>query len=203
MRKYDTVLLFGGGMDSMAYAIWVAQQKRVIHLLHVDYGQKAAPGEIEAMMAVCETYKCLKPHKIKAPIIALNSESSLLKGKKGDDYFMESRNLGLALIASKFTTSIEFCFSLDASIQEYPDTSRAWCETASRLLSMGSKKRILVSSPVIELDREDSVLEAMNINPELMLKAYTCYEYPACGKCYRCKWKKTIEKAYRMSLKGR
>lgn len=187
----------------MSYAILAALDKRSIHLLHVDYGQKAAKGELKALKAVTEKYKCLKAHTIEAPLIALASNSALLKGKSGNDYFVESRNLGLALIASKFSGNIMFCFSQDSTVQEYPDTSRHWCDLVSKTLTLGAKRPIMVYSPIAEHDRLDVVLEAAKINPTLVKKSHTCYQSVECGNCFRCKWKQEVVKGIdRAKLKG-
>ena len=187
------IVLYGGGLDSTVLALSLAAtySPGEIELLHIDYGQKAAPGERAAQSRMADRgfpVSCLSldidysAASIMTPGIANERASNVL----------ELRNPLLVAFAASYAASIAERSMLYLGFHReddnvFPDAHADWLRDMQSVLQQASHRSVLLMAPFCDLSRKDIFANGLQIEPALASLAYTCYEAEACGLCTHCR----------------
>ena len=180
-------LLLSGGMDSTAIAYW----RKPDLAITIDYGHRAAEGEIRAASAVCEALGIA--HKIiRCDLSALGSGD--LAGTVADPHAPASewwpyRNQMLATIAAME------CIKHNIDVLEigalrtdgfHVDGRKEFVDALSALLSM-QEGSLRVEAPASALSAEELV-KTSGIPIDILAWAHSCHtsDY-SCGHCRGCR----------------
>ncbi len=179
-------ILLSGGMDSTCLAYW----RKPDLAITIDYGHKAAEGEIRAALAVCEALK-IRHHIIRANLSALGSGD--LAGTPADPNAPASewwpyRNQMLVTLAAME------CIKHDIAVLEigalrtdgfHVDGRREFVEALSALLSM-QEGGLTLEAPAANYSA-DELVRVSGIPIEILAWSHSCHvsDY-ACGYCRGC-----------------
>lgn len=179
-------LLLSGGMDSTCLAFW----RRPDLAITIDYGHKAAEGEIRAATAVCKSL-AIKHRMIRCDLSTLGSGD--LAGKPADPNAPASewwpyRNQMLVTLAAME------CIKHGISVLEigalrtdgfHVDGRREFIDALSSLLSM-QEGGLRLEAPAANYSAEELV-QASGIPMEILAWSHSCHvsDY-ACGYCRGC-----------------
>ena len=193
MPNMQRVVLYGGGLDSTVLGLHLAAAYGApeIELLHIDYGQKATPGEREALKRMADrgfATTCLSMNidysnaAIMRPGIATDRAANVL----------ELRNpllvaFAASYAASRYNTSTLYLGFHWEPDSVFPDASSNWLEPFQASLLLATHKSVLLSAPFAELPRSQVFEKGLALEPQLATLAHTCYEAEACGQCTHCK----------------
>ena len=180
-------LLLSGGMDSTCLAYWRNPDLAIT----IDYGHKAAQGEIRAASAICEALG-IEHHIIRADLSALGSGD--LAGTPADPNAPASewwpyRNQMLVTLAAME------CIKHDVGVLEigalrtdgfHVDGRREFVEALSALLSM-QEGGLKLEAPAADYSAEELV-HMSGIPMEILAWSHSCHvsDY-ACGYCRGCR----------------
>ncbi|MES0197020.1 7-cyano-7-deazaguanine synthase [Mesorhizobium sp. M0011] len=180
-------LLLSGGMDSTCLAFW----RRPDLAITIDYGHKAAEGEIRAATAVCKALG-IDHRVIKCDLSALGSGD--LAGKPADPNAPASewwpyRNQMLVTLAAME------CIKHDIAVLEigalrtdgfHVDGRREFVEALSSLLSM-QEGGLELEAPAAEYSAQELV-QVSGVPMGILSWAHSCHvsDY-ACGYCRGCR----------------
>lgn len=200
------VILLGGGLDSGALLYWLRSHLRGkpstwLHALWIEYGQKAALGELNAAMRMCE--RTGTPlHTVRIDLGDL-SECALLRGRQRNARNhsrmnkLEARNIifvGLAamLAASRGLRCVYVGYHKEPDHAPFPDATADAREVMDILLSVACRPQISLVAPFEKLSREAILWRGLKLNPNLPAETFTCYESETdaeCGQCAHCQRK--------------
>jgi 7-cyano-7-deazaguanine synthase len=179
-------LLLSGGMDSTCIAWW----KRPDVAITVDYGQRAAEGEIHAAQAVCNTIG------IRHEIIRVDC-SSLGSGDMAGGAAMTIapvsewwpyRNQLIITLAASLAVGLgvgELMIGALATDCAHADGRPEFIEAISLLMEL-QEGGLVVSAPAITLDAVGLVRES-DIPQGILAWAHSCHIASlACGRCRGC-----------------
>ncbi|NTF55031.1 7-cyano-7-deazaguanine synthase [Agrobacterium rhizogenes] len=179
-------LLLSGGMDSTCLAYW----RKPDLAITIDYGHKAAPGEIRAATAVCKTLGI--DHKIiHCDLSALGSGD--LAGTEANPHAPASewwpyRNQMLVTIAAmeciKHTIDVLEIGALRTD-GFHADGRKEFVEALSALLSM-QEGGLRLEAPAAAYSAEELV-EVSGITMDVLAWSHSCHKSDyACGYCRGC-----------------
>jgi 7-cyano-7-deazaguanine synthase len=179
-------LLLSGGMDSTCLAYW----RKPDLAITIDYGHKAAPGEIRAATAVCKTLGI--DHKIiHCDLSALGSGD--LAGTEANPHAPTSewwpyRNQMLVTIAAmeciKHTIDVLEIGALRTD-GFHADGRKEFVEALSALLSM-QEGGLRLEAPAAAYSAEELV-EVSGITMDVLAWSHSCHKSDyACGYCRGC-----------------
>ena len=205
------VILLGGGLDSGALLYWLHVRKVPLEALWVDYGQKAAFGELSAVLGMCDRTGT-KLHRVEIQLNDL-STCALLHGRKPNKKNssrlnkLEARNVifvGLAamLAATNGLRCVYVGYHKEPIRAPFPDATPLARSMMSLLLGIACRPRIELVAPFEEKSRQEILALGLKLNPELHYQTFTCYEgelEAECGKCAHCKRKARMLKHVRHS----
>lgn len=201
--RYDAVVLFGGGLDagSMVELYWQeTEQLSNLFLLYVDYGAKATFGETEALRYFANKYRhgsmiLPLPSEVFPPNPITNAE---MTSDHKDDY-LPGRNLLLAALA--FPVAVRHkCYEiwLGAAPTDDPYMLQ-WAKDMQQPFVDGFNITTAFAygidtprfrAPLLSFASKSEYVEAaMNTEPALFEKTFSCYQSATlepCGKCSHC-----------------
>lgn len=181
-----TALLLSGGMDSIALAWW----KRPELAFTVDYGQLAAPAEIDASAAIC--------HALDIPHTVLRFDAKALgsgdmagaapnSNAPASDWWPYRNQLLVTLVAMKAVASDvqRLWLGTVASDGTHKDGTPKFLENISRLLCR-QEGGIVVEAPAIGL-RTVELIRQSGISRSMLAWAHSCHkaDVPCCN-CRGC-----------------
>lgn len=206
------VALMSGGLDS-AVTLWaaLAQRRKVVAALFLDYGQRAVEKEREASRRLCAqrevplveakvTMPWIGAHALVDPsVIIVDTQEVLPKDAHvvtadPASNLVPLRNMvfasmGAALAVAKGAT--EMWVGWDWRPGSSDDKSAAFMQNLERTVLTGSTKRVRVVSPVFGLNRASVMRRAVRLRVPLSA-TWSCYNalrYP-CGLCNPCSRRK-------------
>lgn len=204
MKKYgNAVVLVSGGMDS-ALTAGIAAQKHRLYFLHVNYGQKTQPRELQAFNDIAEYYKV--KHKLVVDISHLKDigGSSLtdkkmiiskadLRSRKIPSSYVPFRNANILSIAVSWAEVIKaekiFIGAVEEDSSGYPDCRKEFFDAYNKMILKGTKPdfKIKVETPIISFSKKEIVLSSVKLKAPLHL-TWSCYKEnkTACGVCDSC-----------------
>jgi 7-cyano-7-deazaguanine synthase len=182
-----TALLLSGGMDSIAIAYW----RRPAVAFTIDYGQKAAAGEVRAASAVAEALD-VEQHVIKANLAALGSGD--MAGKPPLSVAPVSdwwpfRNQMLVTLAAMKGVSLGVDRLLIGTLKTdsyHADGRPVFIEAIGALLRL-QEGQVAVEAPAIAMTAVELIRNS-GVPTEILLWAHSCHVAEhACGVCGGCR----------------
>jgi len=202
MTKKSAMVLLSGGQDSTTALFWALKKFAVVETVSFDYGQR---HKIELKSAA----KIAKLASVKNTVIKINEfesikNSALLDAKTKVNArhninkslpatFVPGRNIlfltaASALAYTKGINNVVIGVS-QVDYSGYPDCRAEFIKSMEKSLSLGMESDIKIYTPLIKLDKKQTVLLAKKIGVlEIMKFTHTCYEgtKKPCGKCPAC-----------------
>lgn len=181
-----SVLLLSGGLDSTAVAAWL----RPDHCLHVDYGQRPAPGEWRAAQAVAAALE-LTIDQItlgSVPAAGLMSGETPQPGRSQE--WWPFRNQLLITVAAAYAvtrgaTSVMIgTVAGDGAV--HTDGTPTFLDAISRLVAL-QEGAVTVTAPAIALTTRDVIAQS-GLNESIARWSHSCHRSEfACGSCPGCR----------------
>ena len=203
------ILLYGGGLDSTALLGYLVGDPRIdrkeLELIHVNYGQKAAAPEIEAMIwFATQIDPDIKTTMLTADVSFSNA--SILRGngigETPEDNVLELRNLVLISLAASYASTKYFGgevtlylgFHREPENSPFLDAQPEYLEHLSSSIRLASNlKFFTISTPFINSTRQQILQLGWSLLGENFLNmSHTCYEETTCGVCVHCKTKEEM-----------
>lgn len=207
-----TLLLCGGGLDSLvsAYAIAKKYPGQAIRLVYFDYGAKAAQRELAATESIAKslaenTESHVTVSRFDFPLLGQLAASSLTDertsvnanpqaGKASE--WVPARNtvlmsLALALAETNSIARIATGINQDAATA-YPDNDIEWNSRFQELApyALGTDRRVELVAPIALLSKPEIVKRGEELNiPWSQVASWSCYNGGDihCGKCSSCR----------------
>lgn len=207
MKK--SVVLLSGGLDSTVNLYEAKTRSEVILALTFDYGQRAAPRELERAAALAK-HAGVSHRVIALPWFADFTQSSLVnrgasvptKSEVGIDdisastrtakaVWVPNRNGILLNIAAGFAEGLKADWVIPGFNAEeavtFPDNSEAFLQAATRSLSFSTSNQVEVTCFTTALKKPEIVRRGRELGVpfELIWPCYLGDEKP-CGECESC-----------------
>jgi 7-cyano-7-deazaguanine synthase len=197
-KARKSVVLLSGGLDSAVNLAESTIRTEPVLALTFDYGQRAAPRELEAAATLAERYSVR--HKViempwfaglLPPVIRKDGEPADA-GTSDEAVWVPNRNgvfvavgaahaeaLGAPLLVAGFNAEEAFAF---------PDNSPEYVDAANRALEYSTKGTVELFSFTAEMTKVDIVRRAVELGVPLE-EIYSCYEgrERMCGVCPSCR----------------
>ena len=203
-NKKTAIILLSGGLDSL-----VSIQKSGCDIklgLIFDYGQRAFKQEKKSAQKIAKYYNFplitiklnwlkdivengltnpQKVHKIKN----FNDKKELEKSMQS--VWVPNRNALFVNIGASYCEAKNIdCIIIGANKEEgetFKDNSKNFITNCNKLLKTSTNKEIKVIAPLINLNKNEIIKEAVKLNVPLEY-LYSCYkgEEKHCGKCESC-----------------
>lgn len=213
-----SIVLLSAGLDSTVNLFLAREKTTVTQVLTFDYGQKAAPKEIEKSAQISK-YLGLSHKVISLPWLSEISASSLNKRtlniptgkeveiddleiskKTAQSVWVPNRN-GLFLnIAGSFADAADVDLIIPGFNKEeastFPDNSHEYMNAATDAFSYSTSKKTKVISYTIDMDKTEIIRLALEKNIPLDL-IWPCYLSGDvwCGQCESCQRTKRAMKS--------
>ncbi|MFO8078870.1 MAG: 7-cyano-7-deazaguanine synthase QueC [Armatimonadota bacterium] len=192
-----SVVLLSGGLDSLV-AAWAAREQHPPRLaLTFDYGQRAAPREIEA--ALCIAAEMGVDHRlVKLPWMsrlmpdALGDPKSDLADADDSSVWVPARNAVFISIAAAHAEALDcdtiICGFNAEEAATFPDNSPEFVRRCNEMLELGTQNHPTVISPTLDLTKPEIAALGVEIAAPLHL-SWSCYAAGEehCWKCPSCR----------------
>lgn len=180
------LLLLSGGVDSAALAAW----RRPVLALTIDYGQRAAEGELQASRQICAALSI--PHdSLRANVEGLGS--GLMAGQRTSPHssaeeFWPFRNQYLITLAAMVAMQRGLDTILIGTVstdRRHQDGSAAFLNAMGSALSV-QEGGVTLLAPAKDLTSSQLVRRSA-IAPDVLAWTHSCHVAPlACGDCPGC-----------------
>lgn len=173
MMRYDSVILFSGGIDSFVGYHYLNKPQPIYFNMNTKYSKKEINN--------------LKNFDIKTPIID-NSLVFLGDGEQNGSAYVPFRNLYLAMTAvSRYSDTVYICGLKDDVVSDKnEEVFKEWSQHLSKL----EGREINIISPFWNHTKEDIVKwYSENYDKNDLLNTISCYsdtDECHCGKCKAC-----------------
>lgn len=198
----NTILLYGGGIDSSALLHYLARERgykhiveKKLHALFVSYGQKAEKLEYEACSYFCLSLGVPLIH-VRAPFEQLTESAIMHGGSLANDpsiNILDGRNFALISLAGMYAakvgaTEIAMGYHVEPVARPFPDASIEFVHAMNRMIPFAFKHQFKITAPFADMTREEIYHYAKVHCPEVLEVAHTCYEAVrgGCGQCSHC-----------------
>jgi 7-cyano-7-deazaguanine synthase len=197
-KSRASVVLMSGGLDSAVNLAEAAARTKPALALTFDYGQRAAPRELEAGASLAKYYG------VRHQIIELPWFTELLPEAIGgggepadadvsdEAVWVPNRNgvfvaVGAAYAEALGASLLITGFNAEEAVA-FPDNSREYIDAANLALSYSTKGAVELFSFTAEMAKVDIVRRAVELNVPLEM-TYSCYEgrERMCGLCPSCR----------------
>jgi 7-cyano-7-deazaguanine synthase len=182
-----TAILLSGGMDSIAITYW----KKPKVAITIDYGHRAAPGEVRAARAVAESL-AIEHYVITTDLSALGSGDLSQRGALAIAPVREwwpFRNQMLVTLAATLSVGISVekiligCLSTDGT---HADGRREFVERLDGLLRM-QEGGLRLEAPAVEMTAVE-LIRTSKVPFDVLAWAHSCHTHEyACGTCRGCR----------------
>ncbi|WP_395021955.1 7-cyano-7-deazaguanine synthase [Dongia sp.] len=186
------VLLLSGGLDSSALAVGI----RPALCLTIDYGQRAAAGEIAASEALCKELE-LQHRLIRVDLSHLGSGDMATRSASAStssaSEFWPFRNQMLITLAGMFLLpeGIDEIIIGSVAKDRHADGRGPFLRAIDRLMRL-QEGNIRVSAPAARISTVD-LLKNVNFPRELAGITFSCHVHKyACGSCNGCRKHRTV-----------
>ena len=200
--KETALILLSGGQDSATALFWAKKKFASVEAVSFDYGQRhrrelKSAKKIGALAKVKQTIISLKEFsQIKNSAltdIKININSQDKQNKKLPASFVPGRNIlfltaAAALAYTKKIRNIVIGIS-QVDYSGYPDCRGPFIKAMQKSLSLGMEFPVKIFTPLINLDKKQTVLLAKTLGVlDIMKYTHTCYmgTKTPCGKCPAC-----------------
>lgn len=210
MSKPKSVVLLSAGLDSTVNLYMALQDTHVIQTLTFDYGQRAAPKEIERAKLISD--KVNVPHKVVSlPVFKDFGQSSLIDRNQNvptgrqvsiDDkkvsldtaksVWVPNRNGIFLNIAAGYAESLKTQVVIPGFNKEeaasFPDNSYDFIRTLRKSFQYSTSNHVDVLCFTINLDKNEIVEKGITLKVPFEM-TWSCYldGDKWCGQCESCK----------------
>jgi 7-cyano-7-deazaguanine synthase len=202
MNKSKALVLLSGGQDSTTSLFWAKKKFGYVETLSFDYGQrhkielKSAKKIAELVHAgstviKIKEFEAMKNNALLDKKINLKAKDRVNKNLPAS--FVPGRNILFLTVAAAFayTRGIKDIVIGVSQVDYsgYPDCRAEFIRSMEKTLSIGMEYPVRIHTPLIKLDKKQTVLLAIKLGAmEMMAYTHTCYEgkKPGCGKCPAC-----------------
>lgn len=200
-KLLDMLILFGGGIDSCVLCTQAWTQHRNPLLFYIDYGAKAAPGEIEAMGNMAARFKFRQdvlhlPTEIIAPSPLTEGTMQTEQAKNE----VPARNMVFLSLAFMYACKLGINTIWIGSDpprppwQGFRDSRQPTFDAFNALTAYayGDYSPRVYAPLLAYQDTIYYLRHALVVMPDLLDVAFTCYESNGpkeCGECNHCKRK--------------
>jgi 7-cyano-7-deazaguanine synthase len=195
-------LLMSGGLDSSALAWWLRPELCVT----VDYGQRAAKGEMAASTAICDAIG-LSHCKVEVDLSSLGSGTMADKAPAAGgaaSEFWPYRNQMLVTLAAMQLMPQGFNEIMVGSVctDRHADGKAPFYRALDRMVSL-QEGNVRVTAPARKYSTS-KLLRMSGFPYGLIGLTFSCHVYEfACGQCSGCiKHRQCVEDAYGRSMGG-
>lgn len=207
-QQFDSVVLFGGGLDSCAL-VELRRKKERLLLLYFEYGAKAEKGEKEAMGYLSRRYgipsRSIRLDATLFPPCAITNAPMTSSHK---DDIVAGRNMIFAAMAYPLAVktqakSIYLCASpvthiAPENFECYRDVQQPFIDEFNLMLREGYGAGPRLRAPLLKYSsKEEYVTEAYRLNRALFVYSHSCYQSgeqrAPCGECSHCKERKAMQ----------
>lgn len=197
-KNFDSVLLYGGGIDSTTLLFFLQQQGINPLAMYFEYGQKAQRLErLSLERWVPESRRKIFSIDLKALVTSNIMAGENLASTPASNA-LEGRNLIFISLASAYASSVGarvlyLGFHAEPESAPFPDATEGFRLAVNTTLAAGMLNPITVEAPFSSWTRKEIFAWALKNAPEA-LEAHTCYEDVSggCGKCSHCLLKKEL-----------
>lgn len=205
MSDKSFVTLLSGGLDSVVAMAAAARSAKPALALTFDYGQPAAPREVEAARRVAERYGARYETIVLPWYAKLLPESFAGNGERVPELepeqfgeasakavWVPGRNLVFIAIAAAWAEKLgceEVVTGFNAEeAATFPDNSAEFVEAATKALGFSSYGKVKLAAPLAGLDKRGIIRLGRELNAPIEL-AWSCYRGgpTPCGKCESCR----------------
>ncbi len=181
-QRVQATVLLSGGLDSTACAHFLQQRGSRLRGLFIDHGQAAAGREAAASAALAE--------RLAIPLETCTLSNSCRLGA-GELLGRNAMLIFNALFLIRGATDL-LALGLHAGVP-YFDCSKAFVESAARLLSELTDGRVSLIAPFIAWTKKDVFDYFLTTGLPLAL-TYSCESGtdPVCGTCASCRDRKAL-----------
>jgi len=195
-KVIDVILLFSGGVDSVAGLLYCLDSKLKVLPIWIDFGQKNAKNERKSVENI------IKRMGVELLIVNINLKKYVYNG--WDDWKMgiiPARNFLFLVFAELFISmtknkkvDIFLCGGKEEINKHHNDKSPEFYALASKLLSDYSGKEIRVTTPFFNFNKT----EILKYWDKKWIKKFgvslkdtiTCYLGKNCGRCSACYYRR-------------
>lgn len=185
--KYNCIVLFSGGVDSLAALLWARQKYSDVLALYCDVGQRYAKKEIKAVEKICQILN--QPYIIENRLCL--SELELPKERNS---VIPYRNTFFILFASTYTPETGGTVILQNLVQGEDSTFDRREEfniQIQKFLPFADKRKINIIAPYANFTKSEIIKKIINMKeytPEILQNTIGCYSETEenCGECNSC-----------------
>lgn len=196
-----SIILLSGGLDSLVSLGLKKEELNIELALTFNYGQKSAQKEITASKKICEYYG-IKHEVLNLDWLKNITQTALVSDKNipvnetfdeqsAKSVWVPNRN-GLFLnIAACYADSYDYdCIIIGANKEEaktFSDNTQNFVDSINNEFEYSTQKHPKVIAPLINYDKNDIVMVALEHNVPLEL-TMSCYasDDKHCGMCESC-----------------
>jgi len=199
----DAVCLLSGGQDSTTSLFWALSKYNSVFALIIDYGQKhrieiESAKQIATMAGVKYKVLGLDFFKEIGNSALLDPEADVSKKHEGNcalpASFVPGGNLIFVTVASMLAFKLGATAVVTGVCQTdysgYPDCRDLTMRSLNETIVKGMEFNVLVETPLMWLDKAETVELAISLPGcmEALAYSHTCYngEYPPCMRCPSC-----------------
>lgn len=196
-----TVVILSGGIDSTVLLAQLLSERRELHALSVDYGQRHH-RELQAAREICDHYEV--PHRIAdlralAPLFGANALTdgnvSVPEGHYEEEGMkatvVPNRNMLLIAVAAAWAMSLKAssvaygAHGGDHAI--YPDCRPAFADALDQAIRLADWHEVCLERPFVGMDKTAIVRRGAELGVPFAL-TWSCYVGGArhCGRCGTC-----------------
>lgn len=207
--KAKSVVLLSGGLDSTVNLYEAMKVSDITLVLTFNYGQRAAPREIETAQKLCVKHHL--PHRVlDLPFVKefggsslTDSQRTIPAGTDVDIHSMEvsqktaksvwvpNRNGIFLNIAAGFAESLGADLVIPGFNAEeaktFPDNSEEFMHTMTRSLFFSTANRVMVQCYTVKMEKPEIVTRGIQLGVDFAM-IWPCYHAGQvwCGQCESC-----------------
>lgn len=217
------VVILSGGLDSSANLAMALEQLTVKLAITFDYGQRAAPKEIQASSALCKYYgvthkilsipwvgefgkSALTDKTIDVPTTDVKIDDKSASTKTASKVWVPNRNGIFLNVAAGFGESMDCDYVIPGfNLEEastFPDNSKDFIHALNGSFSFSTANKVQTKCYTIDMMKTEilKVSIAKKLPLELLWPCYFAGDI-WCGECESCQRSKRAFKANSLDLK--
>lgn len=184
------VILFSGGLDSLAAAALAREAQRDLLLLHIQHGQRQARAEVQAAGALASA--------LGAPLRIVDFEA--MRAIRAEGKIIPGRNLMFLALATAYAHGVGagevWIGACGADAVDFPDCRPGFLDAAEAAVRAGGVP-VAVVSPLVATSKTETfgILRDAGLLDQALETTHTCYEGNhhdrhawgfGCGACAAC-----------------
>lgn len=203
MSNISHFILLSGGIDSTVVLADVVDRYGAddVTVLWVNYGQRAANRELEAVKAIAEWYG-VKLQKV-AIVPPLSTMIEIPEGRYEDvdvvntGLYVPARNLIFIALGARFAFPHGVVYTgIHGKDSPYADVKKEFAEAVDQAVRLGTYNGVRVESPLVDMTKVEIIRKGAELEVPFQL-TYSCYRgwENHCGACPTCRQRKDAFRA--------